>query len=75
MAGLWTFLDISLALVGVLIIRQLYRPKVNALLPPGPKQWPLLGNLLDMPTSKEWLTFSAWGEKWGQHSSVRLYKF
>lgn len=34
--------------------------------PPGPKGWPLIGNLLDMPTSNQYLTYMAWGKKYGE---------
>jgi hypothetical protein len=33
-------------------------------LPPGPPQWPIIGNLLDMPTSFEWFRYKEWGEKY-----------
>lgn len=33
--------------------------------PPGPKGYPLIGNLFDMPDEKEWLTFAAWGKRYG----------
>ena len=34
-------------------------------LPPGPRGLPLVGNLLDMPAEREWLTFAHWGDIWG----------
>jgi cytochrome P450 len=34
-------------------------------LPPGPRGLPLIGNLLDMPSEQEWLTFARWGELYG----------
>jgi hypothetical protein len=33
--------------------------------PPGPKPWPFLGNVLDMPRTKEWQTFHQWTQKYG----------
>ena len=37
-------------------------------LPPGPKGLPLIGNLLNMPSEKEWVTFAEWGNKYGEFS-------
>jgi hypothetical protein len=34
-------------------------------LPPGPKGWPVIGNLFDMPTSQEHLTFAKWKKDYG----------
>jgi hypothetical protein len=71
MAGTQTILDAGLILTGLFILQRLLaRQKQKAPLPPGPKRWPLIGNLLDMPTSKEWLTFTDWGEKWGEWLSI-----
>jgi hypothetical protein len=78
MISLLTILDLVLAVGGLFLLRQLYSPKRIAPLPPGPRQWLILGNLLDMPTEKEWLTFEKWGKKWGmcfsiRHESVQLH--
>ena len=37
----------------------------NYPLPPGPKGFPIIGNLLDMPTSDEWVTFQKWSKDFG----------
>jgi hypothetical protein len=34
-------------------------------LPPGPPPLPLIGNLLDMPKEKDWLTYRAWNDQYG----------
>ena len=33
-------------------------------LPPGPKKYPLIGNLLSMPSTIEWETFVKWGQEY-----------
>ena len=35
-------------------------------LPPGPRRLPLIGNMLDMPRTKPWLTFADW-VRYGAH--------
>ncbi|KAH6919286.1 cytochrome P450 98A3 [Coprinopsis sp. MPI-PUGE-AT-0042] len=34
-------------------------------LPPGPKGFPLIGNLLDIPQDKPWETYSKWAKEYG----------
>ncbi|KAJ7726441.1 cytochrome P450 [Mycena maculata] len=41
-------------------------------LPPGPKGWPLIGNVLDMPKSHAWKTFARWGDLYGGIMSITL---
>src|ERR1700761_5526146 len=33
--------------------------------PPGPPRWPLIGNLLDIPSTYQWLTFAEYSKKYG----------
>ncbi len=60
-------LDISIAFVGFILAWHLFRRtrRSTARFPPGPRGLPLIGNLLDMPSEKEWLTFAKWGRKYG----------
>ncbi|KAI0041820.1 cytochrome P450 [Auriscalpium vulgare] len=41
-------------------------------LPPGPKGYPVIGSLLDFPTSQPWLTFAEWSKLWGPVMSVNV---
>ncbi|KAF9026339.1 cytochrome P450 [Hymenopellis radicata] len=34
-------------------------------LPPGPNGWPVIGNLFDMPSEREWFTWARWGKQYG----------
>ena len=33
-------------------------------LPPGPKKYPLIGNILSMPSTLEWETYGKWGKEY-----------
>ncbi|KIK65636.1 hypothetical protein GYMLUDRAFT_240140 [Collybiopsis luxurians FD-317 M1] len=67
----FTILDICCAVLSLLILRQIIGPKPSQL-PPGPKGLPLVGNVLDMPSEKEWETFAQWGDEFGDICSVTV---
>ncbi|KAA1474623.1 cytochrome P450 [Dentipellis sp. KUC8613] len=67
-----TLLDAGLIVVFLALVRRLLKPRGSAPLPPGPKGYPVIGNLLDMPQSKEWLVFASWAEKYGDMVYVTM---
>ena len=63
----WKVLD-TIAVSGALIVAvwtlaRLRRSRATR--PPGPKGYPLIGNLFDLPRENEWLTYADWGRKYG----------
>nr|BAK09423.1 cytochrome P450 [Postia placenta] len=46
------------------IVRRL-RKRRRASFPPGPRPYPLIGNLRDIPSEAPWKTFAKWSEQYG----------
>ncbi|KAG2037858.1 cytochrome P450 [Suillus americanus] len=68
-----TWLDfLCLTGVGVYVAKQVVTRKSPAPYPPGPPGWPLIGNVLDMPRIKPWLTFTEWGQKYGDITHIEV---
>jgi len=63
---------LCLAGVGVYLIKQAVIKKNPTPYPPGPRGWPLIGNVLDMPRVKPWLTFTEWGQKYGDITHIEV---
>lgn len=60
-------LDVFFASLALFLMQRWWASKQSkSLLPPGPAPLPVLGNLLDMPTSYQWKTFAEWGKAWGE---------
>ena len=51
----------------VFLIRFLYkRASQRHSLPPGPPGWPLVGNIMDIPTDYNWRGYAELGNKYGK---------
>lgn len=59
-----------LALIGLLGVYYKRRPTHQY--PPGPKPYPLIGNVLDIPDKHPYLQYAQWAREYGQ-SSTNLY--
>ncbi|KDQ62054.1 hypothetical protein JAAARDRAFT_448042 [Jaapia argillacea MUCL 33604] len=66
------FTDVAVLTLGVASLAYVFQKRSPAPLPPGPRGWPIIGNILDMPTVQPWLGFKKWGEKWGNMVYVNL---
>ncbi len=60
--------DAFYVLVAVLTVAFLIRRRHQASalpLPPGPRGWPLIDNLLDFPFESAWIPFAEWRKVFG----------
>lgn len=68
-----TWLDLlCLTGVGVYLVKKLVIKKNLTPYPPGPRGWPLIGNILDMPRIKPRVTFTKWGEMYGDITHIEV---
>jgi hypothetical protein len=58
------YLTISLLPICAFMFMGLHRTS-RLPLPPGPKPWPIIGNLLDLPKDKAWITYQSWSQQYG----------
>ena len=60
-------LIIPAVLLSYFVLKRLRRAlQRSSLLPPGPKGFPIVGNMFDVPSVAPWKTFSEWSEVYGQ---------
>ena len=68
--GTYPKLAVSGLFFGVILFRQWKKGRdgnPNGLpLPPGPKGYPLIGNLFDMPANKPWVVYDEWRKTYGK---------
>ncbi len=54
----------SFTFLSILYVYRKSRP--SSILPPGPPQAPVVGNLFQMPKERPWLKFAEWTEQYGK---------
>lgn len=57
------FVIFSIAILLLQWLKKLSRPGLP--LPPGPKGYPIIGNMLDIPKDLPWKTFKEWTKVYG----------
>lgn len=60
-------LALILAFVVAAILGRRKRP-----LPPGPKGLPIVGNIFDVPKTREWLAYQEWARQYGGSDPLDL---
>ncbi|KAJ7266905.1 cytochrome P450 [Mycena haematopus] len=51
--------------VGALAVFIIYVQRDSRPTPPGPRSWPIIGNLLSIPSQEPWLVYREWGHQYG----------
>lgn len=62
----YLIVDVLAAAFALWFLRKIFDRSRDRHLPPGPRGLPIIGNLLDLPKSQEWVTYSLWTDKWGE---------
>ncbi|KAJ7076202.1 cytochrome P450 [Mycena belliarum] len=59
-------------MLGLIITARSYKHARKGKLPPGPKGWPIIGNLLQLRGKKSWLQFAEWRRRYGDIFYINL---
>lgn len=55
--------ELAAVLGSLFVAAYLYKPHEYPL-PPGPRKLPVVGNLLDIPSTHPWKVYAEWGKKY-----------
>lgn len=67
MAHAISYVGVSILGAGIYLATRLYRLRCSSPLPPGPSGWPVIGNLFQISSEKNWEDFAALGRKYGMY--------
>jgi hypothetical protein len=59
-------INIVLGVVAIWLVKKVTEKKPLGRPIPGPKGWPIIGNLFDVPNEVEYKVFSQWRQKYGE---------
>ena len=74
--GTYSYHTFAALFFSVMLLRRLNKSgdsNPNGLpLPPGPKGYPLIGNLFDMPVDKPWVVYDEWRKTYGKNFIITM---
>jgi len=65
------YLSLASVIIGCAAFVRLARRPSHPRLPPGPRGYPIVGNLFDLYSTQVWKQYSAWGKQYGRFASTQ----